>query len=85
MDEMQTDLTSDPPYYSPISRNNSEMSAISNSSVPSEADGNTSSQLEQASEHSDRVPTEDDLESDNWKYLKDFLVVTQTPVGQNRN
>ncbi len=48
MEEMQTDPTSDPPYYSPISRTNSEVSAISNSSVPSEADENTSSQLEQA-------------------------------------
>jgi hypothetical protein len=62
---MQTDLTSDPPYYSPICRTNSEMSEISNSSVPSEAGESTSSQLEQASEHSDRVPTEYDLESDS--------------------
>jgi hypothetical protein len=45
----------------------------------------TSSQQEQESEDSNRVPTEDDLESDNWKYLKDFFVMSQTPVGTYRN
>jgi len=68
----QTDLTSDPPFYSSLSRTNSEMSDVSNSSVPSEAGGSTSSQLEQASEQSDRVPTQEDLANDNWRYLNDF-------------
>jgi hypothetical protein len=77
----QTDLTSDPPFYPSLSRTNSEMSDVS--SVPSEAGGSTSSQ---ASEQSDRVPTQEDLDNDNWRYLNDFFVMTQTPTNtKNRN
>jgi hypothetical protein len=81
MEETPADL----PFYSPLSRTNSEMSDISNGSVPSEAGQSTSSQLEQASEQSDRTPTEDDLKNDNWRYLKNFFVMTQTPQGKSRN
>ncbi len=61
------------------------MSESSNSSVPSEAGESTSCQRQQESWDSDRVPTEDDLESDDWKYLKDFFGMSQTPVGKHRN
>jgi hypothetical protein len=73
----QTDL----PLYPSLSRTNSEISDVS--SVPSEAGGSTSSQ---ASEQSDRVPTQEDLDNDNWRYLSDFFVMTQTPTEtRNRN
>jgi hypothetical protein len=71
----------DPPFYPSLSRTNSEMSDVS--SVPSEAGGSTSSQ---ASDQSDRVPTQKDLDNDNWRYLSDFFVMTQTPTDtRNRN
>jgi hypothetical protein len=59
----------DPPFYISLSRTNSEMSDVS--SVQS-----TSSQ---ASDDSDRVPTQEDLDNDNWRYLSDFFVMTKTP------
>ncbi len=59
----------DPPFYTFLSRTNSEMSDVS--SVQS-----TSSQ---ASDDSDRVPTQED--NDNWRYLSDFFVMTKTPTN----
>jgi hypothetical protein len=70
----QTDL----PFYPSLSRTNSEMSDVS--SVPSEAGGSTSSQATEASDESDRVPTQEDLDNDNWRYLSDFFVTTKTPT-----
>jgi len=61
----------DPPFYTSLSRTNSEMSDVS--SVQS-----TSSQ---ASDDSDRVPTQEDLDNDNWRYLSDFFVMTKTPTN----
>ncbi len=61
----------DPPFYSSLSRTYSEMSDVS--SVQS-----TSSQ---ASDDSDRVPTQEDLDNDNWRYLSDFFVMTKTPTN----
>ncbi len=59
----------DPPFYPSLSRTNSEMSDVS--SVQS-----TSSQ---ASDDSDsQVPTQEDLDNDNWRYLSDFFVMTKT-------
>jgi hypothetical protein len=73
----QTDLL----FYPSLSRTNSEMSDVS--SVPSEAGGSTSSH---ASDQSDRVPTQEDLDNDNWRYLSDFFVMTQTPTNtKDRN
>jgi hypothetical protein len=61
----------DPPFYTFLSRTYSEMFDVS--SVQS-----TSSQ---ASDDSDRVPTQEDLDNDNWRYLSDFFVMTKTPTN----
>jgi hypothetical protein len=61
----------DPPFYPSLSRTNSEMSDVS--SVQS-----TSCQ---ASDDSDKVPTQEDLDNDNCRYLSDFFVLTKTPTG----
>jgi hypothetical protein len=61
----------DPPFYTFLSQTNIEMSDVS--SVQS-----TSSQ---ASDDSDRVPTQEDLDNDNWRYLSDFFVMTKTPTN----
>ena len=61
----------DPPFYTFLSRTNSEMSDVS--SVQS-----TSSQ---ASDDSDRVPTQEDLDNDNWRYLSDLFVMTKRPTN----
>ena len=38
----------------------------------------------QASDQSDRTPTQDDLLNDNWAYLRDYFVMTATPdVNKN--
>jgi len=60
----------DPPFYPSLSRTNSEMSDVS-------SEQSTSSQ---ASDDSDRVPTQEDLDNDNWRYLSDFFVMTKTPT-----
>ncbi len=62
----------DPPFYSSLSRTNSGMSDVSSAQ-------STSSQ---ASDQSDRVPTQEDLENDNWGYLSDYFVMTQTSEGK---
>jgi hypothetical protein len=69
----------DPPFFPSLTRTNSEMSDVS--SVPSEAGGSTSSQATEASDESDRVPTQEDLDNDNWRYLSDFFVMTKTPTN----
>ena len=64
----------DHPFYTPLSRTNSEMSDVSSAQ-------STSSQ---ASDQSDRTPTQDDLLNDNWAYLRDYFVMTATPdVNKN--
>lgn len=82
MEQTQTDLPSDRPIFSPLSRTNSELSDYS--SVPSEAGESNSSQLEQT-QQSDRAPTAADLANDNWRYIREFFVMTQTPSGKSRN
>ena len=59
----------DPPFYSSLSRTNSGMSDVSSAQ-------STSSQ---ASDQSDRTPTQEDLDTDNWAYLRDYFVMTKTP------
>ena len=61
----------DPPFYPSLSRTNSGMSDVSSAQ-------STSSQ---ASDQSDRTPTQDDLLNDNWAYLRDYFVMTATPDG----
>ena len=69
MEETQNDS----PSFYPLFRTNSETSESS------------SSQQEPESEDRNRVPTEEDLESDNWNYLKEYFVMSQKPVGKYRN
>ena len=59
----------DPPFYSSLSRTNSGMSDVSSAQ-------STSSQ---ASDQSDRTPTQEDLDTDNWAYLRDYFVMTAIP------
>ena len=59
----------DPPFYSSLSRTNSGMSDVSSAQ-------STSSQ---ASDQSDRTPTQEDLDTDNWAYLRDYFVMTARP------
>ena len=59
----------DPPFYPSLSRTNSGMSDVSSAQ-------STSSQ---ASDQSDRTPTQEDLDTDNWAYLRDYFVMTARP------
>jgi hypothetical protein len=61
----------DPPFYPSLSRTNSEMSDVSS----------LQSTSSQASNDSDRVPSQEDLDNDNWRYLSDFFVMTKTPTN----
>jgi len=62
----------DPPFYPSLSRTNSGMSDVSSAQ-------STSSQ---ASDQSDRTPTQEDLDTDAWAYLRDYFVMTARPDGK---
>ena len=59
----------DHPFFPPLSRTNSGMSDVSSAQ-------STSSQ---ASDQSDRTPTQEDLDTDGWAYLRDYFVMTERP------